>query len=293
MGPRTFRTTHDLSPCRKSETEYTNVHVCHRSAARVVTTMKMPGMSEYFVGARTRAKWIEINMMARPARSWFAPPKYSHRAHQLPETANAHGTPRPTAVATCLFPNRRNRPSPQVSAATSRKKRVTSAWTVSAYTMRTRPKNVVSTMFAASTPRSLETRSAAPTGHDATLVWEGFAGSPGIPKTNAGVKTMYAMSEASANNPSESIAPPPTGSASVSTSRCFEDDELLTRLCHPEIAPQAIATKRIGQIGPRIPWGSLRYGPMSSWIPTGGLAPIVKGVASAPTRMRTIAATAG
>src|SRR3989442_13617320 len=104
---------------------------------------------------------------------------------------------------------------------------------------------------------------------------------------------MYAIRDARASIPSDSVAPPPAGSASVSTSSCFEDDELLTRLCHPEIAPQAIATKRMGQIGPRIPWGSLRYGPMSSWIPTGGLAPIVKGVASAPTRMRTIAATAG
>src|SRR5213082_1885438 len=43
------------------------------------------------------------------------------------------------------------------------------------------------------------------------------------------------MREASASKPSESIAPPPTRSASVSISSCFDDEELLTRLCHPAI----------------------------------------------------------
>src|SRR5207237_10548131 len=96
------------------------------------------------------------------------------------------------------------------------------------------------------------------------------------------------MREASASNPSDSIAPPPTGSASVSISSCFDDEELLTRLCHPEIAPHAIATNKMGQMGPRIPCGSLRNGPAGSLIVT-----FVKGVASAPTMIKMIAAGAG
>ena len=99
---------------------------------------------------------------------------------------------------------------------------------------------------------------------------------------------MYAIRDASASMPSDSMAPPPTGSASVSMSSCFDDDELLTRLCQPEIAPQAIATKRMGQSGPSKPWGSDRNGPAGSWTVTP-----VNGVASAPTRIKMTAATAG
>src|SRR5207253_6664944 len=108
------------------------------------------------------------------------------------------------------------------------------------------------------------------------------------PVKSDGRSTMYAISEASARSPSESMAPPPTGSASVSTSSCLEEDELLTRLCHPEIAPHAMATNRMGQIGPRIPWGSNKNGP--DGMDTGMFA---KGVASAPTRSRMIAAYDG
>src|SRR2546426_8117087 len=98
---------------------------------------------------------------------------------------------------------------------------------------------------------------------------------------------MYAIRDARASIPSDSMAPPPTGSASVSMSSCFEDDELLTRLCHPEIAPHAIATKRIGQIGPRIPYGSNKNGPAGIWTEIGG---VTNGVASAPMMIRMIAA---
>src|SRR5437899_10998815 len=99
---------------------------------------------------------------------------------------------------------------------------------------------------------------------------------------------MHAMRDASANNPSESIAPAPTGSASVSTSSCFEDDELLTKPCHPEIAPQAIATKRIGQIGPSNPCASVKNGTAPSL-----MAKSANGVANATTIIKMTAATAG
>src|SRR5439155_2423274 len=118
------------------------------------------------------------------------------------------------------------------------------------------------------------------------------------PTTKLGARTKYAISEASARRPSESIAPPPTGRASVSMSSCFADDELLTRLCQPEIAPQAIATNRIGQIGPRIPWGSNKNGPAGIWTLIGvgafgnvnprKLAP-QNGVMRAPKRIKRIA----
>lgn|GEM_PF-2410667 len=50
--------------------------------------------------------------------------------------------------------------------------------------------------------------------------------------------------------PSVIIAPPPTGLASVSDSSCFDVSPLDTRLCHPDIAPQAIVTNSIGHKGP-------------------------------------------
>src|SRR2546428_13110236 len=94
------------------------------------------------------------------------------------------------------------------------------------------------------------------------------------------------MRETNARSPSESIAPPPTGRASVSMSSCFDEDELLTRLCQPEIAPHAIATKRMGQRGPVS--ACKRMGP-------GGIVTeiFVNGGARAPTRRRMIAAYAG
>src|SRR5437867_1151998 len=115
---------------------------------------------------------------------------------------------------------------------------------------RTKPKKVVKSTFVALTPRTRETRRAAPTGQDAMLLCGGLRGSPATPKTNALVRTMYAMRDANASNPSESIAPPPTGRASVSMSSCLAEDELLTRLCQPEIAPTAMAANKVGQIGP-------------------------------------------
>src|SRR5207247_9972268 len=110
----------------------------------------------------------------------------------------------------------------------------------------TSPKNVVRT-GAVRFPRNGEVRTTAPATQAATFV---------RPAKNDGTRTMYAISEARARSPSENIAPPPTGSASVSMSSCFDDDELLTRLCHPEVAPHAMATNRMAQIGPRIPGGA-------------------------------------
>ena len=69
IGGRTFRRTHELSLFRYAQTEYRNVPVCQTSAANVVTIMKTPGMRENFVGARVRARWIVMSMIARPARS--------------------------------------------------------------------------------------------------------------------------------------------------------------------------------------------------------------------------------
>src|SRR5256712_12036247 len=134
---------------------------------------------------------------------------------------------------------------------------------------RTKPKKVVRSTFVALTPMTRETRSAAPTGHDAMLVCGGLVGSPTTPKTNALLRTMYAMRDAKASIPSESIAPPPTGRASVSMSSCLAEDELLTRLCHTEIAPHENATNRMGQNGPRMHGRFVRNGPMASWEPTG------------------------
>ena len=54
-----------------------------------------------------------------------------------------------------------------------------------------------------------------------------------------------------AKNISRNIAPPPTKSASVSFSSWRAVPEELTRLCQPEIAPQAMVTNRIGHSGPR------------------------------------------
>src|SRR5256885_9663517 len=97
---------------------------------------------------------------------------------------------------------------------------------------------------------------------------------------------MYAINETRASSPSENMAPPPTGSASVSISSCFADEELLTRLCQPEIAPHAIATNRIGQRGPR--------SELNQMGPAGILTRMfVKGVARAPIKSRMIAAYAG
>src|SRR6266571_503537 len=158
--------------------------------------------------------------------------------------------------------------------------------------MRTSPKNVVRT-GAVRLPRNGVVSVTAPATQAATFV---------RPTKKLGARTMYAISEASARSPSESIAPPPTGRASVSMSSCFDDDELLTRLCQPEIAPQAIATNRIGQIGPRIPWGSNKNGPAGIWTLIGAgafgnvsprkLAP-QNGVMSAPNRIKRMAAYAG
>src|SRR6266581_8954024 len=146
--------------------------------------------------------------------------------------------------------------------------------------IRTSPKKVASTAFAAAPPTRGATSNCAPVTQAVVLLLRGLS-----PAT-----TVYAAKDASARRPSESIAPPPTGSASVSMSSCFEDDELLTRLCHPEIAPHAIATNRIGQIGPRIPWGSTQNGPAGIWTEMGG---VTNGVASAPMIIRMIAAYAG
>src|SRR5438876_264328 len=70
------------------------------------------------------------------------------------------------------------------------------------------------------------------------------------PVSSCGDRTVYAATDARARSPSVSIAPAPTECASISTSSCFDVVDELTRLCQPEIAPQAIATNRIGQIGP-------------------------------------------
>src|SRR5437667_11493010 len=113
---------------------------------------------------------------------------------------------------------------------------------------RTKPKKVVKSTFVALTPRTRETRRAAPTGQDAMLLCGGLRGSPATPKTNALGRTMYAMRDASASNPSESIDPPPTGTASVSMASCFAEDELVRRLCHPEIAQQAMVKNRMGHV---------------------------------------------
>src|SRR5437667_10838200 len=112
---------------------------------------------------------------------------------------------------------------------------------------RTKPKKVVKSTFVALTPRTRETRRAAPTGQDAMLLCGGLRGSPATPKTNALVRTMYAMRDANASNPSESIAPPPTGRASASMSSCSAEDELLTKICHQEIGPQARPSDSAGQ----------------------------------------------
>jgi hypothetical protein len=45
------------------------------------------------------------------------------------------------------------------------------------------------------------------------------------------------------------IAPPATGSASVSFSSWRAVPEVETRLCHPDTAPQEMVTNRIGQSG--------------------------------------------
>src|SRR2546425_12960384 len=111
--------------------------------------------------------------------------------------------------------------------------------------MSTRPKNVVR-IGAVRPPRNGVVSVTAPATQAATFV---------RPTKKLGARTMYAISEASARRASESIAPPPTGRASVSMSSCFDDDELLTSLCQPEIAPHAIATNRLDQVGPRMPWG--------------------------------------
>src|SRR2546426_10404474 len=94
------------------------------------------------------------------------------------------------------------------------------------------------------------------------------------------------MSETSARSPSDSIAPPPTGSASVSISSCFADEELLTRLCQPEIAPHAIATNRIGQRGPRSELNQM--GPAGVWNGMFG-----KGVARGPSKSGMVSPYAG
>src|SRR6266540_3032646 len=146
--------------------------------------------------------------------------------------------------------------------------------------MRTSPKKVASTAFAAAPPTSGATSNCAPATHAVTLLLSGLS-----PAT-----TVYAARDASASSPSESIAPPPTGSASVSMSSCFEDDELLTRLCHPEIAPHAMATNRMGQIGPIV----LFHTQLNAGSANGTPLPLfTKGEASAPTSRRMIAAYAG
>src|SRR5438445_11748773 len=126
--------------------------------------------------------------------------------------------------------------------------------------MSTRPKNVVR-IGAVRPPRNGVVSVTAPATQAATFV---------RPTKKLGARTMYAISEARARSPSESIAPPPTGRASVSMSSCFADDELLTRLCHSEIAPHAIATNRIGQIGPRFAWGTYQNGSGGIWMRYGG-----------------------
>src|SRR2546428_10349674 len=158
--------------------------------------------------------------------------------------------------------------------------------------IRTNPKNVVRTAVV-SPPRNGVVSTTAPWTHAVTFV---------RPTKKLGASTMYAISDPRARRPSESIAPPPTGRASVSMSSCFDDDELLTRLCQPEIAPHAIATNRIGQIGPRIPWGSNKNGPAGIWTLIGAgafgnvsprkLAP-QNGVLRAPNRIQRDAADAG
>src|SRR5437667_3779786 len=142
--------------------------------------------------------------------------------------------------------------------------------------IRTSPKNVASTAFAALPPTSGATSNCAPATQAVTLLLSGLS-----PAT-----TVYAASEARANKPSESIAPPPTGRASVSMSNCFEDDELLTRLCQPETAPHAMATNRMGQIGPIV----LFHTPTNAGSANGTPAPLfTKGDGTAPTNRSRVA----
>src|SRR6266516_3378551 len=146
--------------------------------------------------------------------------------------------------------------------------------------MSTSPKKVASTAFAAAPPTRGATSNCAPVTQAVVLLLRGLS-----PAT-----TVYAAKDASARRPSVSIAPPPTGSASVSMSSCFEDDELLTRLCHPEIAPHAMATNRMGQIGPIV----LFHTPLNAGSFKGTpVPPFTNGEASAPMSRRMIAAYAG
>ncbi len=73
-----------------------------------------------------------------------------------------------------------------------------------------------------------------------------------LPRATTPGTTMKAAREAVPRRPSESIAPAPTGLASVSTSSCFDVAEVLTRLCQPDMAPQDMATKSMGHIGPAV-----------------------------------------
>ena len=57
-----------------------------------------------------------------------------------------------------------------------------------------------------------------------------------------------AISESSARAFSENMAPPPTGSASVSYSNWRAVPMEPTSACHPEMAPQAMVTNSIGQM---------------------------------------------
>src|SRR2546422_2110408 len=119
--------------------------------------------------------------------------------------------------------------------------------------MSTRPKNVVR-IGAVRPPRNGVVSVTAPATQAATFV---------RPTKKLGARTMYAISEARARSPSESIAPPPTGRASVSMSSCFADDELrseehtselqsrLHLVCRLLLEKKKTIQRSVPRVGPR------------------------------------------
>src|SRR5439155_24993255 len=106
------------------------------------------------------------------------------------------------------------------------------------------------------------------------------------PAANAPAPAPTAIATAvSDNRPrvfSENIAPPPTGRASVSYSSWRAVPTEPKRACQPEIAPQAIVTKSIGQSGCSAPPGIVGDTPLNASSLNAATFALVNGARTAP-----------
>src|SRR5574341_966978 len=210
-------------------------------AATVVAYMKTAGHMAHLYAFPDWASQIVISTRARPAKSWLDPPKRIQIRDQNPVQMITRVRMTPTVVPKWTF-LKAGIASPTSSALATRMKRRTSCITVSAMMIRKdAPKAAPKSL---GTPRTFR-YSAMPPAKTAPAPLASWALYPAKPPKAVTAK----VTERTPRTHSVYMAPAPTGRASVSFSNWRAVPEVETRLCHPEQAPQAMVTKRIGHRG--------------------------------------------